>query len=228
MLSVEAKERFIKRIKFKGPVFRKKLGPCWNWIGRLSKSGYGEFDANCKTYRAHRISYELFVDKITNGLHVLHDCDNPRCVRPKHLWLGTHQDNMRDRDEKGRQVTLKGDLNPSRLHPERLRRGDNHPARLNPEIIVRGNQHGRSKLSDVKVYLSRALRNLGCSLKDLGIAFDVDRSAVGFACRHNTWQHVDEPPKNLNVKMWYKKHKNEFNHQTRELVESLIKVYVYS
>ncbi len=227
MLSVEAKERFLQRIKFKGQIRRKKLGHCWDWTGRLSESGYGCFDAGGKGHRAHRISYKLFVGD-THGLQVLHECDNPRCVRPKHLWLGTPADNAHDRDAKGRQVSLAGDLHPSRTNPEILCRGNDHWTRKHPSKTCRGTQHGRAKLNDTSVYLARALNNLGCTYQKLGKAFAVDRSAIASACMRDTWKHVDEPPKNLNIKMWYKKHKNQLTPATRELVESLIKVYVYS
>lgn len=77
---------------------------CWIWRERWRrKGGYGMFVIGRKRCIASRVSYELFNGPITDGLFVCHTCDNPSCVNPKHLWLGTNQDNMIDMTQKGRQ-----------------------------------------------------------------------------------------------------------------------------
>lgn len=84
---------------------------CHYWIGALGrKHGYGCFFIrekgnrdNRKQYKAHRLMYEFYKGPIGDK-HVLHKCDNPRCVNPDHLFLGTHQDNMQDKVAKGRAV----------------------------------------------------------------------------------------------------------------------------
>ena len=81
----------------------KKTDNCWFWIGGKGKNGYGSF-WDKKTKSAHRFSWELHNGLITNDLCVLHTCDNPLCVNPNHLFLGTRLDNMRDRDTKQRQA----------------------------------------------------------------------------------------------------------------------------
>lgn len=83
---------------------------CWNWLGWKTAKGYGEFRFEGKNnIRAHRLSYRLKIGPIPDGLFVLHKCDNPSCVRPDHLFLGTLAENCRDRHRKGR--TAKGSQN---------------------------------------------------------------------------------------------------------------------
>lgn len=79
---------------------------CWEWTGCKDRAGYGIFGIciNKKgvAKKASRISWELKNGPIINGLFVLHKCDNPGCIRPEHLFLGTQQDNVRDCSNKGR------------------------------------------------------------------------------------------------------------------------------
>lgn len=76
---------------------------CWNWIGTKNKAGYGHIVHNKKLSLAHRVSYALNVGGIPDDLCVLHRCDNPACINPDHLFLGTHKDNVIDKVNKGRQ-----------------------------------------------------------------------------------------------------------------------------
>lgn len=73
---------------------------CWLWIGYLNLKGYGLFFSEGKNIKAHRFSYEFFVGPIEPGKMVLHkrECNERSCVNPNHLYMGTHNDNVRDRE----------------------------------------------------------------------------------------------------------------------------------
>lgn len=82
--------------------FVDKSSECWVWNGSKNRFGYGKITINKCGFMAHRLSYLLFCGDIPSHMCVLHHCDNPSCVRPDHLWLGTRTDNNLDRDRKGR------------------------------------------------------------------------------------------------------------------------------
>lgn len=112
---VDAPERFWARVD--------KSGCCWVWTGSCNNKGYGRFDGEY----AHRFSWRLLSGPIPDGLNVLHRCDNPPCVRPDHLFLGTVSDNARDMWAKGRGVLQRPGVAP---------RGDAHHFRRNPEMAA--------------------------------------------------------------------------------------------
>lgn len=77
---------------------------CWNWHKSKNKKGYGHTAYNhIRSYSAHRASYKIFNGEIPESMVVRHKCDNPACVNPEHLELGTHQDNADDKVKRGRQ-----------------------------------------------------------------------------------------------------------------------------
>jgi len=79
-----------------------KSDGCWTWAGATWGRGYGAFKHEGRQVYAHRFAWEMAKGPIPAGLFVCHHCDNPLCVRPDHLFLGTHTDNMRDASRKGR------------------------------------------------------------------------------------------------------------------------------
>jgi len=85
--------RFLKSIK---------LTPqCWLWMGTKDVHGYGRLSVNKYPTLVSRLSWEIFIGPIPNKMLVCHKCDNPKCLNPSHLFLGTHLDNMRDMIKKG-------------------------------------------------------------------------------------------------------------------------------
>ena len=96
-------ERFMSKVN--------KTETCWLWTAGLRHFGHGTFWIDGKNVRAHRWLYEQVKGKIPNGMDLRHTCDEPSCVNPNHLLIGTHADNMRDKVERNRQA--KGETNGS-------------------------------------------------------------------------------------------------------------------
>lgn len=87
---------------------------CWEWIGS-KRNGYGLFSRNNKTTSAHRVSYEAHHGLIPSGMVVRHSCDNPSCINPNHLLIGTIADNVADREARGRRDVKGEQIGTSKL-----------------------------------------------------------------------------------------------------------------
>lgn len=90
------------------------MDTCWEWQGNTYPEGYGQFYCQRRKFRAHRVSWELANSESAGELFVLHSCDNPLCVNPKHLFLGTQKDNMQDMLSKNRQGWKSSNRKPSK------------------------------------------------------------------------------------------------------------------
>jgi len=137
------------------------LGPCWLWTAAASSAGYGRLRVGGRMISAHRLSYEIHNGPVLAGMCACHRCDVKLCVNPSHLFLGTHADNMRDRDAKGRLGAREGEWN------------------------------GFAKLTDTNVLEIRKLyAKGGVFQKALAARFGVDQSHISEIVHRKTWAHV--------------------------------------
>ena len=162
---------------------------CWEWHGVRNQRGYGQVSVTGQIRATHRVAWELTHGPIPPGMIVCHRCDNPPCVRPDHLFLGTHRDNTVDSMTKGRLVS--GGRHWTRQYPDRLLKGDAHHSRLHPERVLRGSAHGRAKLTEADVVVIRARYANGHeSYATLAREFGVTEAMIRFIVKRWNWKHV--------------------------------------
>ena len=145
-----------------------KSDGCWEWQASCYPNGYGATSRNQRSITAHRLAWELTNGPIPDGLQVLHECDNRRCVRPDHLFLGTHADNMADRQAKNRQAF--GTRNAKYTMPR-----DGRP--------------GAPKLTEDQVREIRAA--VGESARDLATRYGVCRGTIDGIRARRRWAHLE-------------------------------------
>jgi len=139
-----------------------KAGDCWNWTGATNGIGYGRLGHRGKQVSAHRFSYELVYGRIPDGMLVCHHCDNPGCVRPSHLFLGTNSDNMKDSVAKGRYKA--------------------------PD--TRGELSGNSRIAENDVHEIRRLYSLGVTQELLGRMWKITQQHVSNVVTKKNWAHI--------------------------------------
>ena len=152
---------------------------CIEWNAALSKKGYGvicigsRIGNTRKIVYAHRISYEINYVKIKNGLHVLHKCDNPKCVNHKHLFLGTAKDNMRDMHNKNRAAMKKG-IVPNNFI-EQVRK-------------IKNKEYSKLNNDQVKKIKNLLMNNINCN--EIAQIYNVSRCCISDIKRNSTWKEV--------------------------------------
>ena len=166
------------RQRFEAKFVCGNLQECWVWIAYKYPNGYGYF-SGLEGY-AHRASYVLYKGPIPKGKYVLHHCDNPSCVNPSHLFLGSQTDNMQDMIRKGRKgyTGVCGDRNGVHLHPE----------------VIRGENNGFSTLTEKDVLEIRMLYKRTSYHKSnrqqLAIRFGVCGGTIKSVVGRKSWKHV--------------------------------------
>lgn len=133
---------------------------CYVWTGSTSQ-GYGQFRVKGKTWKAHRWAWTQRHGEIPKGMNICHHCDNPGCVRDEHLYSGTHQDNVNDRQRRNRQASHKGQLN------------------------------GRAKLTEDQVVLIKLRLKLNESQNSIAKAMNISHRQVWSIAHDEAWGHVN-------------------------------------
>lgn len=137
-------------------------GECWLWTRHITDAGYGQFTVSKGNFRlAHVVSYALIKGAVPAGAEVCHRCDNPPCVRPEHLFLGTHEENIRDMFEKGRQ-------------------GSRHP----------GMERYNARLTDDDVRAIRASLPYFGRTAELARRYGVSSTTIRAVLNDRKWRHV--------------------------------------
>lgn len=137
-----------------------KTQGCWSYSGYHDSDGYGRFWYNGTNIGAHQFSILMGGGTIPKGYFVCHHCDNPGCVNPNHLFVGTAADNSRDRDQKGRHVSTPGELN------------------------------GSSRFTTKDILYIRQYYIKGKNTKELATKFQCHSNVILNIVKRKTWKHI--------------------------------------
>lgn len=141
-------------------IISKASSGCWN-VSPATKQGYGKIRAFGETKLSHRVSYELFNGPIKKHLMVCHKCDNPSCINPEHLFLGTANDNMQDKISKGRHAGAR-----------------------------KGSKHHKAKLTEWQVKEIKSLLKKKVSQRQISEAYKVSQTIISNIKTGKRWSHV--------------------------------------
>ncbi len=154
-----------------------KTETCWIWTGYKDAKGYGRisFRDGKRVIHifAHRFSYSIIKGDIPKGMNICHKCDNPICVNPEHLFIGTTQDNVNDRVNKNR--SAKGIKNGTHTHPETRHIGSTHKI---------------SKLKERDILVIKEMAKAGLSHRRISKLFDISRPRISQIIKGIAWKHV--------------------------------------
>ena len=135
-------------------------GQCWNWHGAKLKGGYGQIKIDGSCVQAHRFSWSIINGPVPTGLVIRHACDNPSCVNPAHLLLGTHKDNVSDKYNRGRNIPQDGSRN------------------------------NYAVLNDDDVSLIKERLANGEKQKDIAMTYGVTQSQISNIATGKQWRHI--------------------------------------
>jgi len=146
--------RFMQRVQVRS------RHECWEWLGHYGDGRYGYLSVGGKSVRAHRWLFALLHGAVADDEVVRHKCDNPRCVNPTHLEIGTYADNTRDKFDRGRA--------PNR----------------------QGSKHPLARMTEADVVALRKAAELGETHEQLAARFGLSRAHVGKITRRENWRHI--------------------------------------
>lgn len=152
------------RIRFESKFVKSDDSQCWEWLAFKNKKGYGAIMyRDLGNMAAHRFSYMLYIGDFDKSKFICHTCDNPSCVNPSHLFVGTASENMKDKIKKGRAK--------------------------NPPVHKGNNQH-LSKMNPEKIREIRKLFKYGMSQTELAKKYGLHTATMNNICRNKSWKDV--------------------------------------